>query len=266
MVRKLAVILDDGHGMETAGKRSSISGMKENEFNRAVVADMVTICKSNGFLYKEVAPTDSDTPLSQRTNTANVWVNQLKKQYPKDEIVPIYLSVHANAGGGTGCEAWVYNKADTSTVILSSNILAELAKLGLKNRGVKRGYPCSHNNRPSCGCNFAVNRNTTMPSSLIECAFMDTKSDAEKLLDSKFRCNCAIAIMTGVCKSNGFAYDGVAKTFDVAKDPLKELVAQAKAKDILQGEQFWYEVVAGKRQADGKSVADLIKNAVNVVK
>lgn len=204
MSKKLALILDDGHGMETPGKRSPITNMRENDFNRAVVSHMVTICKACNLLYKEVAPTDIDTPLSVRTKSANDWYSSLKKQYGANNIICVYLSIHANAGGGYGAETWVHSKATSDTVALGAKISAELAKLGLRNRGVKKGYT----NNPKD--NYAVNRDTNMTSVLIEHAFMDTKEDAAKLLDYGFRCNCAIADITAVMRHYGFNVSKVA--------------------------------------------------------
>ena len=70
------IALDDGHGMETAGKRTPVvtelgRTIKENEFNRAVVNYMDDMLKYIGFKTLLVAPTDVHTSLSARTNLAN---------------------------------------------------------------------------------------------------------------------------------------------------------------------------------------------------
>lgn len=67
------IALCDGHGMETAGKRTPMFSdgtfMRENEFNRAVVALLDVHLKRCGFRTLIVAPTDIDTPLRTRTSS-----------------------------------------------------------------------------------------------------------------------------------------------------------------------------------------------------
>lgn len=252
MSKKLAIILDDGHGMETSGKRSPITGMKENEFNRPVMNYIIQICKAKGFLYKEVAPTDYDTPLSVRTNTANAWYADLVKQYGADNVVCVYISIHANAGGGTGVEVWIYHNPTAQTIKLGNSVLGELVKLKLKNRGLKRGFSCTHKNKPLCGCNFAVNRDTKMTSLLIEHAFMDTKADAALLLDNNFRKQCAIADVVGICKAYGFDYSGIEEALNppeyhhivVYNFKSKDDAELAKKKIDKLG--YWNDIVVGK--------------------
>ena len=85
MANKYLIALDDGHGMETAGKRTPklledlyIDGklvrkkgevIKENEFNRAVVKYLEKALKRCGFEVLLVAPTDVDTSLQNRVTT-----------------------------------------------------------------------------------------------------------------------------------------------------------------------------------------------------
>ena len=87
MANKYLIALDDGHGMNTPGKRTPpltkdlyIDGklvrkkgevIKENEFNRAVVKYLAEALKRCGFDVLLVAPTDEDTPLSTRVSRAN---------------------------------------------------------------------------------------------------------------------------------------------------------------------------------------------------
>lgn len=76
MAKKL-IALDDGHGMQTAGKRTppipELGGrvMLENEFNRAVVKFLDVELRRCGFNTLLVAPTDVDTSLKARTDLVN---------------------------------------------------------------------------------------------------------------------------------------------------------------------------------------------------
>lgn len=80
------------------------------------------------------------------------------------EGADLFVSIHLNAGGGTGCEAYTWNGKKTKQAV---GVCEELAKLGFKNRGVKK------NN------SLYVLKNTEMPALLIEVCFVDNKQDYE---------------------------------------------------------------------------------------
>ena len=71
----MKIAIDDGHGMETAGKRtpafSDGSVMRENEFNRAVVSYLHDELIRNGFSVVLTAPEDTDISLATRVQRAN---------------------------------------------------------------------------------------------------------------------------------------------------------------------------------------------------
>lgn len=195
---KKIIALDDGHGMTTPGKRSPIlpdgTYMPENEFNRTVVKYLAQDLERNGFLVLLVAPGDDDTPLATRTGLAN---NTIKNKYncPAD----IYISVHANAATGnwnnaTGLETFIYTKTDSQTERLGRLVRDNLLKGTFqKDRGLKRA-------------DFHVLRETHMPAVLVECGFMDNKSDIQLLLSDSFRRECAEEICKAVCEFHGVKY------------------------------------------------------------
>lgn len=76
----------------------------------------------------------------------------------------LFISIHLNAGGGKGCEAYTYKKAQHQEAL---NVCKNLNKLGFINRGVKDG---SH---------LYVVKNTTAKAILIEVCFVDSIIDNE---------------------------------------------------------------------------------------
>lgn len=184
------IALDDGHGMETPGKRtpkfSDGTFMHENEFNSAVVDKLDKILRYNGFETVLVAPTDKDTPLRQRTTLAN------------SENVDFYMSVHANAYKG----AWgnwggisIFHYPGSTESEKAAKIIYKHAIKGTKLnvRGVKTA-------------NFHALRETHMPAALIECAFMDNKQEARLLMSDEYRDECAVEIARGICEYFGVDY------------------------------------------------------------
>ena len=76
----------------------------------------------------------------------------------------LFLSIHLNAGGGQGCEAYTWKGQQVAQAVKACSYLK---KLGFKNRGVKDGS------------SLYVIKNTKCTAILIEVCFVDNKADAE---------------------------------------------------------------------------------------
>src|SRR4051794_33407042 len=106
------IALDDGHGIDTAGKRSPVvteigRAIKENEFNSTVVKYMDEHLKYIGFKTLLVAPTNADTSLNDRTNLAN--------SKGADAYCSIHFDVIGNVWGtAEGHSIFVYPRSTTS--------------------------------------------------------------------------------------------------------------------------------------------------------
>lgn len=74
----------------------------------------------------------------------------------------LFISIHLNAGGGTGCEAFTWKGEKVKQAVKACN---NLAALGFKNRGIKDGSK------------LYVVKNTKMPAVLIETFFLDNNND-----------------------------------------------------------------------------------------
>lgn len=188
----MKIAIDDGHGMETAGKRtpafSDGSVMRENEFNRAVVSYLHDELIRNGFSVVLTAPEDTDISLATRVQRAN------------DAHADYFISVHANAFGNgwndaNGVESFVHALNDAKTTSLARCVQHELVReTGLRDRGVKEN--------PT----LYVLRKTTMPAVLCECGFMTNVIEAKLLKSDAYRKKCAVAICRGICSYTGKAY------------------------------------------------------------
>ena len=211
------IALSDGHGVDTAGKRTptlpnggkSETGktyMNENLFNRAVVKYLDEDLRRHGFRTLLVAPTDADTPLETRTNLAN------------SKKADLYVSVHANASAGQwgshgGIETFTWGSGESLRI--GKLIHAELIKGSpLRDRGIKNG---SH---------LWEIRSTNMPCVLVEAGFMDSTYDYLYLLSDAYRKECAEEICRGICKAYGVTYKEVKK--DVIKEVLGETIEKVE--------------------------------------
>lgn len=94
--------------------------------------------------------------------------------------VDLDISIHLNAGGGTGVETLIYND---KTKAIATRISQEVSNaLGITNRGVKTRT------------GLYVLRHTLAPALLVECCFVDSQNDAAKWNVEK----CAEAIYKGI--------------------------------------------------------------------
>src|SRR5699024_4336248 len=168
------VFLDAGHGGSDPG--ASGNGLKEKDLTLDITNRVKKLLEDNGFIVKMSRTSDKTTKLEERTNAAN------------KSGADIFVSIHINSGGGTGIETWNMSNGPKPK---ESNILAHrlqdemIKETKERDRGVKDG-------------NLHVNRESEMPSSLVEIGFIDTKSDADKLKENSFKQKVAKGIFAGI--------------------------------------------------------------------
>jgi N-acetylmuramoyl-L-alanine amidase len=189
------IAIDDGHGMETAGKRTPVIPelggrvIRENEYNRAVAEKLSVILQACGFRTMFTAPETGDTSLGTRVSRAN------------KAGADLLVSIHYNANTGSfstnkasGVE--VLAGSSTASVKIAGLVVSELAKgTAQKNRGVKDGSW------------LAINK-VNCPMILVEGGFMDDKTEAILMVNTSFQLECAQEIAKGICKYYGVAYKG----------------------------------------------------------
>lgn len=171
------IVIDPGHG----GHDTGAVGFGLQEKN--ITLDIALRLRSLLANYSDVTLTrDSDVfiSLSDRAAIANKLGADL------------FVSIHVNAGGGTGFESFIYNSALAQTELIREKIhkliAAFYASQGLSDRGMKRA-------------NFAVLRQTVMPSVLLENLFIDNQKDASKLNDAGFRKGIAATVSDSIVKA-----------------------------------------------------------------
>lgn len=165
------LLLDAGHGdvlngiPQTSGKRSPIwqdgTQLFEGEFNRQIKARIFEFCSFDGLRYVDINPQQTDLSLKDRVNKANTY----------NSSESIFVSIHANAGGGTGCEVFIAENHSTTSKDLAKSVEA----------GYKTFFPMERW-RGIKEKDFYVIKNTKMPAILIEAFFMDTEAECKKYL------------------------------------------------------------------------------------
>lgn len=126
-------------GIETRKVVNAVKRYLEDAGHEVVIANVDKAASQGGYLYSVV----------KKANTSKV---------------DLFVSIHFNAGKGKGVECYSWKGERTPQAV---GICNELSKLGFRNRGVKNG---SH---------LYVVKRTTMPATLVEVCFVDTKSDVD---------------------------------------------------------------------------------------
>jgi N-acetylmuramoyl-L-alanine amidase len=170
------IVVDAGHGGKDPGAQGN--GLIEKN----VVLDVAKQLKQQLVLAGAtvIMTRESDTypTLSDRVQIAN------------SQKADIFLSIHANANTSStpqGTETyWDGKYAATQSKALAQSIQTQLVKkVGTVDRGIK-------------SVDYYVITNTTMPSSLVELAFITNSSDAAKLGSPTFQANAAQGIFLGI--------------------------------------------------------------------
>jgi N-acetylmuramoyl-L-alanine amidase len=107
----------------------------------------------------------------------------------------LFLSIHVNAGKGTGYEDYTYSangRANDLRGLLRIDVMNYLRTQEIGDRGQKTK-------------NLAVLRGTTMPAVLTENLFIDHPKDAAKLADPAFIRGLAGAYVRGIARALGCA-------------------------------------------------------------
>lgn len=158
-----------GHNSHVTGASKYLNELNED---RKVKNEVIRLLKAQGHTVYDCT---DDNGTTQNANLSNI----VKKC--NAHSVDLDVSIHLNAGGGTGVEAYIYpgsSSKDEATRICSKVSSA----LGIKNRGVKDGS------------NLYVVRHTNAPAVLVECCFVDNTTDRDRWDANK----CAKAIVEGI--------------------------------------------------------------------
>lgn len=175
------VILDNGHGKETAGKRSPIWGdgsqLFEWEFNRDIVRRIAAKLDDLAIGYEILTPETNDVSLVERCRRAN----EIYRNYNEKAFL---VSVHANAGGGTGWE--VYTSPGETKADAIATVFAEEAQRVFVPDGWRMRFDYADGD-PDKEAAFYILKHTSCPAILTENFFMDTEKDCRFIMSNEGR-------------------------------------------------------------------------------
>ena len=176
----MKICIDAGHNNSGWDTGAQANGLREQDVTFQIALYLKNQLENQGIQIVMTRETKSQD-LGTSLNTSL----QKRAELSNRENCDYFISIHCNAGGGTGTEVLVIKKGGQAEQLASSVLLALTEKLSLRSRGVKEA-------------NLLVLRETVCPAILVETAFLDHPTDATLLRNNQQA--FASAIATGVLK------------------------------------------------------------------
>ena len=175
----MTFLFDNGHGIDTKGKRSPDGRLLEYQYARRVVTEIVNRLRAAGHDARAIVPEDADISLTERARRVNAICDSVGKNSV------LLVSVHCNAAGSgadwmnaRGWEAW------TSPGQTRGDLLAD-ALYDAAQKHLPAGTPIrtdlSDGDRDKEAC-FTILTRTRCAACLTENLFQANRADVDFLL------------------------------------------------------------------------------------
>lgn len=174
----MKILIDNGHGVNTAGKCSPDKRLMEWTYTREIAQMLVEKLVKAGYDAMRIVTETNDISLLERCRRVNEHCRRLGAKNC------MCVSIHVNAAPGgrwniaRGCSFFVGMNASESSKRLARIFTEQGKKMGLMgNRCIPSSMYWQQN--------LAMCRDTKCPAVLTENLFMDNKEDVELLLSAK---------------------------------------------------------------------------------
>ena len=180
----MKILLDNGHGHNTPGKRSPDGKFLEATYNREIAKRIVAELQNKGYDAELLVPEEEDIPLKERVRRVNAHCSASSScPAPTGHPNVILISIHVNAAGdgtkwmnATGWSCYTC-KGQTESDRLAT-CLYDAAIKNFPDRRIRKDYS---DGDPDWEENFYILRHSLCPAVLTENFFMDSHSDLEYL-------------------------------------------------------------------------------------
>lgn len=184
----MKILIDNGHGAETPGKRSPDGSLREYAYTRQIADRVVSQLQKADIEAVRIVLEESDVSLQERVARANKIYADTNKQ-------AVLISIHCNAMGSG--EQWMAAHGwsvfvDTIASDKSRLLATEIAKVAKSKKVVVRQQSPDSLYWTS---NLYICKHTNCPTILIENFFQDNKGDVAFLLSEEgMKCVTDIAV------------------------------------------------------------------------
>ena len=169
----MKVLIDNGHGVNTPGKRSPDGRFREYKYNREIAAAVVEHLKLRGIDAELLVPEEEDISLEERCRR----VNKIACQKGRPITDTFVVSIHVNAAGSgkmwhraTGWCAYTYYGHSESDAL--ADFLYKAAEKHLQNHYIRKDWSDGDKDFEA---SFYILRHTYCAAVLTENGFMDNQ-------------------------------------------------------------------------------------------
>ncbi len=194
--KDFVIILDDGHGWLTAGKRSFDGSLRENEFNSSVEGKLTMLLGFCEVEYYSLASGWSDEKLNERSKMEK---NLFADAFSRGKRT-LGISIHCDAYIAKSAEGFcVYYYQKDHNISHNGKLLSRyMADAIIESDVANKHILIPRHDHGIMGENFHMLRETSGTWCLIENGFMSNDRDLAYLKRDDFRNNRTLAIFNGL--------------------------------------------------------------------
>ena len=190
----MKILIDNGHGRETPGKRSPDGRLLEYAYTRGIARRIVSALTAQGYDAELLVPEQEDIPLPERCRRVNDWCRRLGK----DNV--ILISIHINAAGHgdrwMNARGWcAYTTRGNTRADRLATCLYDAAARHLPGMRLRTDYT---DGDPDLEKNFYILLHTAAPAVLSESLFMDNQADCDFLMTPEGQQSLVDLHVTGI--------------------------------------------------------------------
>lgn len=176
----MKILIDNGHGENTKGKRSPDGLLREYSYTRDIAAAVERELRTRGYDVERIVRESIDVSLSERARRVNEWCGRLGASKV------LLVSIHVNAAGSG--EEWMsargwsaYTHKGKSKSDRLANALYAAAEKNFPGRPIRRDM---QDGDPDWEENYYILTKTKCAAVLTENFFMDNEKDMQYLQSS----------------------------------------------------------------------------------
>ena len=190
----MKILIDNGHGENTPGKRSPDGLFREYKYVREIAEEIERELLARGYDAERIVKEAVDVPLSERSRRINEVCGRLGTSNV------ILVSIHCNAAGNG--EEWktargwaAYTSKGNTKADKLANFLYEAAENNFPGKSIRKDF---QDGDPDWEENFHMLAKTKCPAVLTENFFMDNQKDVSYLLSLEGRTAIVRAHIEGI--------------------------------------------------------------------
>lgn len=189
----MKVLIDNGHGVETPGKRSPDGRLREYAYTREIADRVISRLQAEDIDTIRIVPEKEDISLQERVARANKYYAESGKQ-------TILVSIHCNAAGDGSkwmrARGWSVfidptASADSKRLATAMADVAEEKGVTVRKETGDRNYWIA---------NLYICKHTNCPAVLVENFFQDNEKDVDFLLSEEGKQCVTDIIVEGIKK------------------------------------------------------------------